>query len=59
MVEVSRVNSVKMTSKSGLNYSDIRYDVQANTSPDGGLIYIPENSIWEIKNASDIIGKIK
>lgn len=59
MVEISRVNSVKIISKSGLNYSDIRYDVQANTSPDGGLIYIPENSIWEIKNASDIIGKIK
>mgnify|MGYP001196466262 CR=1 FL=1 len=59
MTEVSRVNSVKVISKSGLNYSDIRYDVLANTSPDGGLLYIPENSIWEIKNASDIIGKIK
>ena len=59
MTEVSRVNSVKVVSKSGLGYSDIRYDVQANTSPDGGLIYVSENSIWEIKNASDIIGKIK
>lgn len=59
MTEISRVNSVKVLSKSGTGYSDIRYDITANLSPDGGLVYIPDNSIWEIKNSSDIIGKVK
>jgi hypothetical protein len=59
MPEIGRVNSVKVVSKSGTGYSDIRYDISANLSPDGGLVYIPENSIWEIKNSADIIGKVK
>lgn len=56
---VVRFNSVKVVSKSGTGYSDIRYDISSNVSPDGGLIYIPEDSIWELKNASDITGKVQ
>ena len=59
MPVVSRVNSVKINSKSGTGYSDVRFDVLSNVSPNGGLIYIPENSIWEVKKASDITGKIQ
>jgi|APSaa5957512535_1039671.scaffolds.fasta_scaffold00626_11 hypothetical protein len=56
---VVRFNSVKVVSKSGTGYSDIRYDIATNISPDGGLVYIPEDCIWEIKNASDITGKVQ
>jgi len=56
---VVRFNSVKVVSKSGTGYSDIRYDISSNVSPDGGLIYIPEDSIWELKNATDITGKVQ
>ena len=56
---VVRFNGVKVVSKSGTDYSDIRYDIASNVSPDGGLIYIPEDSIWELKNATDIVGKVQ
>lgn len=56
---VVRFNSVKVVSKSGTGYSDIRYNISSNVSPDGGLIYIPEDSIWELKNATDITGKVQ
>lgn len=55
---ISRVNSVKIVSKDGEGYSDIRYSVRSNTSHDGGLIYIPEDFIWEVKYEDDITGKI-
>ena len=56
---IVRFNSVKVVSKSGVGYSDIRYDIASNVSPDGGLIYIPEDSIWELKNVTDITGKVQ
>lgn len=56
---VVRFNSVKVVAKSGQGYSDIRYDIASNVSPDGGLIYVPEDSIWELKNPTDIIGKVQ
>lgn len=56
---IVRFNGVKVVSKSGTGYSDIRYDIASNVSPDGGLIYIPEDSIWELKNATDIVGKVQ
>ena len=59
MPSIVRFNSVKVVSKSGTGFSDIRYDIHSNVSPDGGLIYIPEDSIWEIKNATDIVGKVQ
>ena len=56
---VVRFNSVKVVLKSGTGYSETRYDVASNVSPDGGLIYIPEDCIWELKNSSDITGKVQ
>ena len=56
---ISRINSIKITNKSGTGYSPIRYEIKENISPDGGLLYVPENFIWEVKNESDITGKIQ
>ena len=56
---IQSVNEVKVLIKSGRNYSSTRYDVPSNISPDKNLLYIPENFIWEIKNQSDITGKIQ
>lgn len=55
---ISRINKIKVLSLNGSNYSDTRIDIKSNTSPDGGLIYMPDNTIWEIKNKNDITGKI-
>lgn len=55
---ISRINKIKVLSLNGSNYSDTRIDIKSSTSPDGGLIYVPDNTIWEIKNKNDITGKI-
>ena len=57
VVDVSNVN---ISLKAGGNYSDIRYNVKANISPDGRYIDIPKNCLWEIKFLKeDINGVIK
>ena len=56
---VNGVVSVKVKNKIGTDYSDIRHNISANVSPDGKLIYVPADFIWEIKNAKDIVGKAK
>lgn len=55
---IARVNSVKVLSKDGTDYSDIRYDVRSNISHDGSLMYVPGDFIWEVKYEEDITGKI-
>ena len=55
---ILRVNKVKVIIKDTTGYSDIRIDIKSRTSLDGGAIHIPENVIWEIKNKTDIIGKV-
>ena len=56
---VQRVNKVQVRVKNGENYASTRYDIAPNVAPDGSMIYMPENFIWEIKNKSDIIGVVK
>ena len=56
---ISRINSIKISSKTGDGYSDNRFQVKTNISPDGSLIYLPENFIWELKNEEDITGRIQ
>lgn len=56
---VSRVNSIKIVNRSGSKYSGNRYDIVPNISNEGGLIYIPQDCIWEIKYENDITGKIQ
>lgn len=56
---VSRVNSVKIVHKEGDRYSTNRLSVRSNLHHDGGLIYIPEDCIWEVKYENDITGNIQ
>jgi len=56
---VSRINAIKISSKTGEGYSDNRFQVKTNISPDGSLIHLPENFIWELKNEEDITGRIQ
>ena len=61
MPEVASVptrDGVKIKSLSGGVYTDYNYEVGLNTSPDNNYIYIPENSIWEIKYIDDIAGSV-
>ena len=59
MTNVNRVNSITISNKFGGDYSEIRYDIRENMSPDGGYLYLPEDFIWEIKKESDITGRIQ
>lgn len=56
---IQRVNKVKVSIKNGSGYSSTRFDIMPNTAPDGSVIFMPENFIWEIKNPTDIIGNVK
>ena len=59
MPMVSRVNSVQVSTKISPLHANTRFDVSSNVSQDGGLIFIPDNFIWEIKFESDITGRIQ
>jgi hypothetical protein len=59
MAIVNRINKIQVTVKNGPKHSDTRHDISSNISPDGGLVYMPENFIWEIKSPTDITGKVK
>ena len=57
---VSDVVSVEIFQKTGQSYSDIRFDIDGSTSPDGRYIAVPENVILEIKFPTiDIMGTVK
>jgi hypothetical protein len=56
---VSDVKRVKVIQNVGGNYSDFRFDIKANTSPDGRYIIMPHNVAFEIKFPdSDIKGPV-
>ena len=55
---ISRINRIKVVLKNGADYSDTRIDIKNSMSLDGGMVIIPSNMIWEIKNKTDIIGRI-
>jgi hypothetical protein len=53
------VLKVKMTNRSGLDYSSVMFNVNNNLSPDGSSLICPKNAIFEIKfPTNDITGKI-
>ena len=58
VASVPILDGVKVSSIVGSSYTDYYYDVETNTSPDDSYIFIPENSIWEIKFIDDIKGTI-
>ncbi len=54
------VTHVKVKIKTGGLYSDIRFNIEENTSADGRYIEMPVNAVFEIKYPdSDINGSIK
>jgi len=60
VVGVADTIDVKLEDVTGGFYSDIGFNVYENLSPDGRVLYIPEDSIFEIKFATeDIKGTIK
>ena len=46
---VSDVQDVNITKKIGDKYSDIGYNIESNTTPDGRFIMAPQNVVLEIK----------
>jgi hypothetical protein len=56
-VDTTRVDIVI---KTGINYSETRFNVARATSADGRFISVPSNVIMEIKFPSnDIVGSVK
>ena len=54
------VSSVKITNKSGGQYSSTSFVINKNLSPDGSQLLCPENAVFEVKYPEvDIRGKIK
>mgnify|MGYP003639760336 FL=1 len=52
--------SVKIIRKGGVGYSAVQFEVGGHTSKDGRVIFVPEDTVLEIKNLnSDITGVIK
>ena len=57
---VADTTNVKIVQKSGPDYSQVHYNVDYFTSPDGRYVAIPENGVFEIKFTDiDIKGTIK
>ena len=57
--EILDVVNIKITSKSTTAHSSVSYAITENLSPEGRTLYIPQDSIWEIKFKSDITGTVK
>ena len=53
------VVKVKIVNKTGTNYSNVQFNINQNTSPDGTYIMVPKNVIAELKYSTDIVGKIR
>ncbi len=57
--EILDVVNVKLVSKATSTHSSVSYAIIENLSPEGRVLYIPQDSIWEIKFKSDITGTIR
>ena len=57
--EILDVVNVKITSKTGADYSSFSYSIEDNLSPEGRVVYIPQDCVWEIKFKSDITGAVR
>ena len=54
------VVNVKITNKTGSNYSSTILNIQQNMSPDGDMLIVPKNAILELKYPkTDIVGKVR
>jgi hypothetical protein len=51
--------NVKIINKFGTGYSDNSYDVESNVSADGRYIFVPEDTVLEIRYPNiDIVGVV-
>ncbi len=57
--EILDVSSVKVVSKRSSSYSSNGFDVEANMSQNARQVYVPKESIWELKFKNDIIGTVR
>ena len=57
--EVLDVVNVEIVNFSGGNYAGFSYQIDSGLSRDGRILYVPKDSIWEIKFITDISGVIK
>jgi len=54
------VVTVKITNKTGGQYSSILFDINSNLSPEGTYVICPKNALFELKfSESDIKGKVR
>jgi len=54
------VTNVKIVQKTGTGYSNLAFNMDNNMSPDGTILYVPEDTVIEIKYfTEDIKGTIK
>ena len=59
IVYIPKVGGVTVRNYVGKGkYSDYSYDIPNNMSQNESSIYIPENTIWEIKLIDDIRGTV-
>ena len=57
--EVVDTKDVKIINKSGTGYSDDSYDIESNIGADGKFIFIPKNTVLELRYPdTDIVGVI-
>lgn len=57
--EVVDTKDVKIVNKFGSDYSNDTYDIESNISADGRFIFIPENTVLELRYPSiDIVGVV-
>jgi hypothetical protein len=60
ITEVVDTKNVRIVNKFGTGYSDSSYDIESNISADGRFIFVPEDTVLEIRYPNvDIIGVVE
>jgi len=60
ITEVVDTKNVKIVNKFGAGYSDSSYEIESNISADGRFIFVPEDTVLEIRYPNvDIIGVVE
>ena len=58
--EVVDTKDVKIVNKFGSGYSDTSYDIESNISPDARFVFVPEDTVLEIRYPNiDIVGVVE
>jgi hypothetical protein len=50
---------IKIVNKVSANHSNFSYSITNNLSQNGRVLNIPQDSIWELKFITDIVGNIR